>query len=110
MQRNDKLLSRGSKRLCAVLLAATLAGALAGCAGTPAREYFDDGAITSKIKAEYATDHDVSALHIHVTTNMGHVRLTGTATSEAERVRAEQIARGVKGVKSVTDEIVLRKD
>jgi osmotically-inducible protein OsmY len=50
----------------------------------------------------------VHVLDVGATTLNGNVRLTGQVNSERERQRAEQIARGVKGVRSVSNEIVLR--
>ncbi len=110
MRTDNKASPRPPRRRFIALASVTLAAGLAGCAGTKAREYVDDGAITSKIKAKFATDKTVSALDIHVTTDMGHVYLRGTAKSEAERLRAVEIARSVEGVASVSDEIVVKGD
>lgn len=99
--------SQAPRRLFLTLALVTVAGGLAGCAGTKTREYIDDSAITGKIKAEFTSDKAVSALHIHVTTTNGHVRLTGTAKSAAEKRRAEQIAHAVEGVRSVTNDITV---
>ena len=64
-----------------------------------------DALITTKIKAEHAKDKDVSATKIHVDTNNGVVTLTGTAKSKAEADKAVALAKGVKDVKSVKNEI-----
>lgn len=70
------------------------------------KENVSDAAITAKIKADYAKDKDVSALKISVDTdNKGVVKLTGTAKSKAEADKAESIAKSVKGVTSVKNEI-----
>ncbi|MDA8107109.1 MAG: BON domain-containing protein [Betaproteobacteria bacterium] len=110
MRAADSESSRRSRRLFVALGGAVLAGSVAGCAGTKAREYVDDSAITSKIKAEFATDKTVSALDIHVTTTMGHVRLSGVAKSGAEKLRAGHIARSVSGVASVANDIKVKGD
>jgi len=66
---------------------------------------FSDAAITSKIKAEYAKDKEVSAMSIHVDTDKGVVKLGGTAKSQTEADKAVSIAKGVQGVSSVKNEI-----
>jgi osmotically-inducible protein OsmY len=70
-----------------------------------AKEAVEDAAITTKIKAEYAKDKAVSALNIHVNTDHGAVTLTGNAKTKAEADKAEQIAKSVKGVSAVKNEI-----
>ena len=64
-----------------------------------------DGLITTKIKAEYAKDKAVSATNIHVDTNKGVVTLTGAAKSKAEADKAVTLAKSVKGVTSVKNDI-----
>jgi osmotically-inducible protein OsmY len=64
-----------------------------------------DSTITTKIKAKYAEDHDVSALKIHVKTKSGVVTLTGKAKTDAEKSKAEDLAKEIEGVKSVTNKI-----
>src|SRR4051812_15494511 len=48
------------------------------------KESLTDTTITTKIKAEYAKEKDVSATQIHVKTVNGVVSLSGTARSQAE--------------------------
>lgn len=60
-----------------------------------------DAWITTKVKSEFGTTSNVSAMDISVTTTDGVVTLSGTVASQAEKARAEQVAKGVKGVKSV---------
>lgn len=64
-------------------------------------EHVDDAWITTKVKSEMIANDEVKARDINVTTNEGVVVLTGTLRSKAERNRAVQIARDVKGVKRV---------
>lgn len=65
-----------------------------------------DTVITTKIKAKMAKDREVSALHIKVNTdNKGMVTLSGKAKSQEEADKAVSIARGVKGVVSVENNI-----
>jgi osmotically-inducible protein OsmY len=65
----------------------------------------DDTLITTKVKAAYAKDKQVSALNTEVNTVNGVVTLTGTAKSKAEADQAAALARRVQGVKSVQNDI-----
>ena len=64
-----------------------------------------DSVITTKVKARFAKDKQVSALNVEVKTVDGVVTLGGTAKSKQEASRAVSIAKKVKGVKSVVSEI-----
>jgi osmotically-inducible protein OsmY len=61
----------------------------------------DDALITTKIKASFAADPQVSALAINVDTGHGVVTLTGVVESETARQRAIQLAQGIEGVQRV---------
>ena len=87
-----------------------VAGYAAGTADTQSmtsktKAVVSDAAITTKIKAGFAKDNQVSAMHIKVDTDNGVVKLTGTAKSEAEAERAAQIAQSTAGVTSVNNDI-----
>jgi osmotically-inducible protein OsmY len=70
------------------------------------KENVKDSVITTKIKAEYAKDKEVSALKIHVDTDdKGIVTLSGNAKSSAEADKAVMIAKKTEGVVSVTNNI-----
>lgn len=67
-----------------------------------------DAVITTKVKAEFAKDEHVSASDIRVETDSsGIVQLTGTAKTQAEADKAVVLAKNVKGVTSVKNEIVV---
>ena len=65
----------------------------------------DDTWITTKVKAKFVEDKQVSATDIHVKTLNGVVELTGTAKNMHESAKAASLARGVEHVKSVTNNI-----
>ena len=71
-------------------------------------EKVEDGWITTKIKSDFAIDKTVSAMNIHVNTDNGVVHLSGVAKNADEVNRAIQIARNVKGVKSVRNEMQIQ--
>ncbi len=60
-----------------------------------------DGWITTKVKSTYMYSSNVNGSDIAVSTNAGIVTLTGKVDSGAERALAIDLARNVKGVKSV---------
>ena len=70
--------------------------------------YVDDAAITTAVKAKMAEDKGVSAAAISVETLNGTVQLSGFAKSQAEKDRAESIARTTKNVRGVRNSIVVR--
>lgn len=70
------------------------------------KENVKDSVITTKIKAEYAKDKQVSFRRIHVDTDdNGVVTLSGTARSKAESNKAAAIAKNTEGVTSVKNRI-----
>ena len=70
--------------------------------------YVDDAGITTAIKAKYAEDKTVAATAISVETLNATVQISGFAKSQAEKDKAEAIARGTKGVREVRNSIVVR--
>ncbi|MCX7146862.1 MAG: BON domain-containing protein [Sulfuritalea sp.] len=74
-----------------------------------AGELLDDAVITARVKAALVQDETVSALRIKVTSNNGTVQLSGFANSLREVDRAAEIARGVPGVKDVSNDILLKQ-
>jgi osmotically-inducible protein OsmY len=71
-------------------------------------EYIDDATITTQVKARFVESKAVDATSIRVETLNGEVMLSGFAKSASEKSSAESIARAVKGVKSVRNELAVR--
>ncbi len=95
-----------------VVLACTLAVGMAGCnvfrgESTPG-EYVDDVAITTAVKYELLESKKVDGLDVNVDVTNGRVKLTGWASSTAERAKATDLARSVKGVKSVDNQLKIK--
>lgn len=94
------------------VLAGSLLVSLAACAPTPTREgtgeYVDDSLITTKVKAAYAADPLVKATQVNVETFKGTVQLSGFVNSREAADRAAQLARDVKGVKAVKNDIAIK--
>ncbi len=98
--------------LIAAFSGAVALAVLPGCAVTRDQstvgEYIDDASITTAVKAKFVGDKTVDASAISVETLNGEVMLSGFAKSSDERSAAESLARTVKGVKSVKNQIVVR--
>lgn len=99
------------KYLAALFLVSALAG-VAGCASSPTQEstgeYLDDTLITAKVKAAILDDPSLKVTEIKVETFKGVVQLSGFVDSSIAANRAVELARGVKGVKSVKNDMRVR--
>jgi osmotically-inducible protein OsmY len=99
------------KRLSALFLAVTLLTML-GCASTAQREgtgeYVDDSVITTKVKAAILDEPSLKVAEINVETFKGVVQLSGFVSSRADIEKAVEVARDVKGVKSVKNDMRLK--
>lgn len=101
-----------TRTLAALATALAALTVLPGCAVTRGQssvgEYIDDATITTKVKAKLVESKAVDAAVIKVDTLNGEVLLSGFAKSSEERTTAEALARDVKGVKAVKNQIVVR--
>lgn len=76
-----------------------------------AREFVRDSVITTKVKAELAKEKPSTLVKVSVETDKaGIVVLSGTAKTQADKDRAELLARQVKGVSTVENRIALKAD
>jgi len=96
---------------CLVLL--MLIATFVACASTRTREstgeYVDDSVITTKVESLLAKDDFLKSYHqISVETYKGIVILSGFVDSQQAVDRAVQIARSVKGVKSVKNSLIVK--
>ena len=86
--------------------------ALAGCASTARTEgtgeYVDDTVITAKVKAAVFNDASLKSAEINVETFKGRVQLSGFVNSQADINQAVFLARNVKGVSSVANDMRLK--
>jgi len=80
-----------------------------GCASTSTQEgtgeYVDDSVITTKVKAAIYNEPTLKSAEINVETFKGVVQLSGFVDSRSNWEKAVEIARGVKGVKSVKNDM-----
>lgn len=69
-----------------------------------------DSVITTKINAQFAKNHILNPLKIHVTTNNGIVTLRGNIKNRESFVNALRLTKAIKGVKAVeTDDLVIKQ-
>ena len=78
-------------------------------AGRDAGNAVSDAAITTAVKSKLLADTTVGGLKIDVDTSNGIVTLNGDVSSAAEKAEAMRIARGTDGVKSVRDNLTIKK-
>ncbi|HET8678142.1 MAG TPA: BON domain-containing protein, partial [Blastocatellia bacterium] len=67
----------------------------------------DDLWIWTKMRTELATADDLRDSTINVDVENNVVTLSGTVPAEAQKAKAEQIARGIEGVSSVKNQITV---
>ncbi len=103
------------RNFVAAALAATALGGLGACAPErrserSAGEFTDDAALTAKVKTAIATDAGArTASAVNVDTYRGVVQLTGFVDSEDQASRAVSAAKKVQGVRSVKNDIRIKK-
>lgn len=68
----------------------------------------EDSAITAKIKSKYLIEKNFSSFKVSVETKDNHVILSGFVDTADQKARAEHIARGVSGVKSVKNALEVK--
>jgi hyperosmotically inducible periplasmic protein len=74
-----------------------------------ASDVVDDGAITAKVKAALAGDPRTKAHQVNVETREGVVQLSGFVDNSEAKSTAEELARAVDNVKSVDNELSVKK-
>jgi osmotically-inducible protein OsmY len=85
---------------------------LSGCqalTGETLGEQIDDTTITTTVKAKLAAEKGTTLTRVQVDTNRGVVQLSGVVETAGDRSRAEQITRGVGGVKNVVNNLQVQR-
>jgi len=95
-----------------LLLISLLMLSVTSCGASNSREstgeYIDDTVITTKVKTAIMQDKMLSAAEINVETFKGVVQLSGFVSSRTEITQATSVARAVKGVSSVKNDIRIK--
>lgn len=71
-------------------------------------ESIDDASITTQVKYALLTHKSTSALKTKVTTSDGVVSISGVAANDAEKSLVGKLATGIRGVKSVTNDMTVK--
>ncbi len=86
-----------------------LARASASQANPKPGYYIDDSWITARVKSMLLKDAIVKGLNVKVETRKGMVQLTGWVSDEEQANQAARIARSIDGVKSVINDLQVRR-
>ncbi len=110
-----------NRQLIALTIALPVFAFTAGCQSTPETptvqaggnsgsqaEDMSDASIAARVKAALSADPELRPLLVSVATYRGAVQLSGSVNSQSQADRAVAIARSVKGVQSVGNELQLR--
>jgi osmotically-inducible protein OsmY len=94
------------------LLILMLIATFTACAATRTHEstgeFVDDSVITTKVKSLIAADNFLKSFQISVETFKGDVQLSGFVDSQKAVDKAGEIARSVKWVKSLKNNLVIK--
>jgi osmotically-inducible protein OsmY len=101
-------------KIVSTLIAALMLSTVVGCASTATDkhetpgQYIDDAAITTGVKAAILNAPTLKVSEINVETYKGVVQLSGFVSSAENIATASSVARSVKGVKSVKNDLRLK--
>ena len=96
-------------RLVAALLVLLSLVACSSTTGKTAGENIDDATITASVKAKLVADKPANLTRVDVDTNNATVYLNGVVESAEQKARAEQLAWQAQGVKSVVNNLQVKK-
>lgn len=94
-----------------ISLAGLAAASVQSAPPAPAAEtsqYRNDAAVTSQVKTALLGQKNLDALDINVATRDGVVHLSGFVGSSAQITQAIEVARSVKGVREVKNDLRLK--
>jgi len=94
--------------LVLIMLIATFAACESKSTRESTGEYVDDSVITTKVKTLLAKEDLLKTFQISVETNQGTVQLTGSVNSQQAVDKAGEIAKSVKGVKALNNNLIVK--
>ncbi len=99
-------------KIVSTLIAALMLTTVVGCATNSKTEtvgeYVDDAVITTSVKAAIVNEPTLKVAEINVETYKGVVQLSGFVAAQDSIAKAASVARGVKGVQSVKNDIRMK--
>ncbi len=78
-------------------------------AATTVGNKIDDGIVTAKVKTALLADAYVKSLDIAVLTRKGEVQLSGFVDNQSQIDRAIEVANGIEGARSISNEMSIKK-
>lgn len=72
-------------------------------------ERVDDAKITAELKTKLVADRAKNLVNVNVDTRDGVVHLKGTVANDTDRAEAERLARGIKGVREVRNDLTVKE-
>ena len=96
------------RRICVLGIVIILIGGCQSMKGETLGENIDDASITTAVKTKLAEDRPATLTQVSVETSLRTVHLTGAAKDEFLRQRAAELAKGVKGVREVINDITVQ--
>ena len=90
-----------------VIPAAAILFLLAGCLAAAPQQAVSDDVIYDLVRLKLAEDRDVGQTNFQVAVKEGVVTLRGQVDRDKNRKKAEKIAKKVKGVRQVINELTL---
>ena len=100
---------RAFKRLIGTVAVLLLITGCQAMTGETMGQNIDDGAITSSVKTQLASDKLVTLSRVGVETNNGVVYLTGEVETAEQKSHIGSVTSQVKGVKQVVNNLQLIK-
>ncbi|MCK9622107.1 MAG: BON domain-containing protein [Methylobacter sp.] len=97
------------KLIMVFLLTMLIVGCAGGAKHESTGEYLDDSVLTTKVQASILGDSRLKLMQINVETFKGVVQLSGFVDSAAAATRAVELARTVKGVKTVNNSLIVKQ-
>lgn len=109
MKNKNKIISLG---LCLGLLVTGAVGSFTGCAGSDnsrsTGQYIDDKTLQHQVNAALNNNPEYKYDNVNVDCYRGAVQLSGFVDTQAQKTKAEDIAKNVQGVTTVDDNITVR--
>jgi hyperosmotically inducible protein len=107
-QRGDPQM-RGAVPIAILIVALALTAGCRSMTGESVGQNIDDTTITTEVKAKLTGERASNLTRVSVATANGNVSLTGIVPTVADKARAEELARSVKGVQRVTNNLQVEK-
>lgn len=99
------IISRKLATLAGIVLMATALGCASTATSEGSGEYVDDTVVTTKVKTAIFNEPTLKSAEINVETFKGTVQLSGFVASPADVDKAVAVARSVKGVTAVKNDM-----